>query len=88
MVRFGQDGVSYTIKGEERRTRKNETPGPGSYAHEKADYLTKPKGMDSDFINRVGRQPDHFNPRNGPGSQEEHRQFGAHLNQITIGAKR
>jgi hypothetical protein len=54
-VRFGQDGVSYTINGEERRTRKDRTPGPGSYAHEKADYLTKPKGIESDFINRVGR---------------------------------
>ena len=65
---FGLDGFFYTINGEERRTTLQRTPGPGTYDHERADSLTKPRGLEIDFGNQLGRKPNSIDPLNGPGS--------------------
>ena len=50
-------------------------PGPGEYQHEKADILVFEHHRENEFYHN-GRREVILDPANGPGTHEEHRNFG------------
>ena len=50
-------------------------PGPGEYQHEKADTLVFEHHRATEWYHN-GRKEVILDPANGPGTNEEHRNFG------------
>ena len=59
------------------------TPGPCDYSPEKALLLTQSASRKTEFFHN-GRKSKEIDPQNGPGTHEEHRNFGSDTKDMKI----
>jgi hypothetical protein len=83
---FGYDTKDMTIAGK-REHKIPRTVGPGEYSPEKADDYVFEHHRVTDFHHH-GRKEVVHDPANGPGTHDEHRNFGYDTKNMTILVKR
>ena len=83
---FGYDSKDMTI-GQKRDHKIEVKPGPGYYRHEQADTQVYEHHRANEFFHN-GRKEVKLDAENGPGTHEEHRNFGYDTKELTIGQKR
>jgi len=83
---FGFDSKYMTI-GLKRDFKIPVTPGPGEYKHDKADPIVYEHHRQTEFFHN-GRKEVKIDAENGPGTHDEHRNFGYDSKDMTIGLKK
>jgi hypothetical protein len=83
---FGSDSKQMTIP-VKREHKIPKTVGPGEYSPDEADNHVFEVHRSTDF-SKHGRKKVVHDPSNGPGTHEEHRNFGSDSKQMTIAEKR